>query len=160
MLYALSAIIMLAMLGGCQKNEPYYVENPNWHVFYEGRIWDPEYHDYTDLIVVNGPTSRENYLVGWATVEEFNRMGVEGVIDEWIYQYEQDLDYYNSDPYKDRYYTWTDICYNGPSEVGFGMHVDVPCIAIAIAFAIYSFGEPTGSYALSETFTPGIIGQR
>ena len=45
---------------------------------------------------MNGPTSRENYLVGWATVEEFNRMGVEGVIDEWIYQYEQDLDYYNS----------------------------------------------------------------
>ena len=58
-------------------------------------------------------------------------------------------DHDHHDPYIEDYFL------SGSQEVVFenDMNTDLPCVAFA--FAVYSWGEPTGSYAVSRSFYPG-----
>ena len=75
-------------------------------------------------------------------LQVFNEWGIEGAVDYW-------LDIYNNYGYIEDYFL------SGSQEVVFenDMNTDLPCVAFA--FAVYSWGEPTGSYAVSRSFYPG-----
>ena len=140
--YVLSALAVLVFANGCNVTiQEFYVPNPNWHVDYGGREIhrDGSWSDYVDVRATAG---YGDYLVGWMTVDEFNQLGIEGSVDYW-------LDIYNNYGYIEDYFL------SGSQEVVFenDMNTDLPCVAFA--FAVYSWGEPTGSYAVSRSFYPG-----
>lgn len=157
LLYALSALIVLVSVNGCQKpDQSFYVENPNWYVEYYGREWVPEYMSLIDYVYVDVFSSNERYLVGWETLDNFHRMGIEAFVDEWLYEYQMEIDYLNETAPYGEYYDWTSVSYLGDDYVKFeAIDATVPCVAVA--FAIYSYGEPTGSFAVSAPFYPGEI---
>lgn len=140
--YILTALAVLVFANGCNVTiQEFYVPNPNWHVDYGGRETDihGNWYDYVNVRVTAG---NGDYLVGWVTVDEFNEWGIEGAVDYW-------LEIYNSDGY------FQDYVVSGSDRVMFmnDMNTDLPCVAFA--FAVYSWGEPTGSYAVSRSFYPG-----
>lgn len=129
LLYALSTLIVLVSVNGCQKPDGfYYVENPNWYVEYAGRGWDPDYGD-TDYVDVYVTAGHEDYLVTIGTASDLDRMGIDG-------------------------YTWADISWSGNSRVDFDPFNE-RVLHVAVAFAVYSNGRPTGSFSVSEPFYPG-----
>ena len=153
LLYGLSALIVLVFANGCQKPDGfYYVENPNWYVEYAGRGWDPDYGD-TDYVDVYVTAGHEDYLVTIGTASDLDRMGIDGFIESSLPGFEMQLDELNRNPYGD-YYTWADISWSGNSRVDFDPFNE-RVLHVAVAFAVYSNGRPTGSYSVSEPFYPG-----
>lgn len=147
----LAVLLMAVSVSSCSIRiniGGFYSENPDWSVYYLGRNWDPVY-GLSDYVGVSVTAGHESYLVGWETVDEFERLGIKEVVDNWLYEYGLMLD----DPFGGAD-SWSDLSYRGNAEIAFdAFAADEPCVAVV--FGIYSNGEPTGSYAVSRPFVPG-----
>lgn len=154
--YLLAGLAVLTIAAGCNgrlDDEDYYVENPNWYVEYDGRTVYPD-HSYVDYVRVTVTAGHESYLVGWVTVAELEEMGISGAVGYWTDIYAEWLDALNDNPYGE-VYDWDYYSYTGSNIVEFSddFKTDQPCVAFI--FSVYSWGTPTGSYAVSEPFYPG-----